>query len=206
MNPDSETFYKRLHLLHSFVCIVGGSILWLILCIPIVTIGPATMALYRATVLTVRRAEDHFMKTFWETFRCHFKAGALIGTGCAALAAFLIFCIRLANLLSASQGWLLLSYIYTGMLLLLGIIMVFLFPALLQTEGTILHRLKIAMYLTFRHMFTALTCFLVWYLAGMIITKLYIFLIFAPALCCLVSSLVMEPLFAKYNALSDEAS
>lgn len=204
MNPNNDTFYKRLHLLYSFVCIVGGSLLWLILCIPIVTIGPATMALYRATVQTVRRAEDHFMKTFWKTFRHHFKAGAVIGTGGVALAAFLVFCIRLANLLSASQGWLLLSYIYTGMLILLGIIMVFLFPALLQTDGKLLPRLKIAIFLTFRHMFTALTCFLVWYLAGLIITKLYIFLMFAPSLCCLVTSLVMEPLFAKYNYLTEE--
>lgn len=199
MNPNNDSYYKRLHLLYSFVCIVGGSLLWLVLCIPVITAGPATAALYRATCLTVRRAEENFLKTFLETFRQRFKVTAITGTGLLALAAFLIFCIRLANLLSASRFWLMLSYVYTCMLILVGILWVFLFPALTHTEGKLLHQLKVGLYLTFRHMFTALTCFLVWYLAGMIITKLYIFLIFAPALCCLISSLVMEQLFAKYD-------
>ena len=200
MNPNNDSFYKRLHLLYSFVCIVGGSLLWLVLCIPVVTMGPATMALYRATVQTLRRAEDHFLKTFWETFRAHVKAGAITGTVCIALAAFLIFCIRFANLLAASQGWLLLSYIYTGMLILLGIFAVFLFPALLHTEGKLFPRIKLCLLLALRHLFTALTCFLVWYLAGMIVGFWYIFLIFAPALCCFVTSLVLEPLLVKYDA------
>lgn len=199
MNPNDETFYKRLHLLYSFVAIVFGSLLWLVLCLPVVTAGPATMALYQATVRTVRRAEDHFLKTFWQTFRSHFRVGALTGTGMAVLGGFLVFCVRLANLLSGEPMWLLLSYVYTGMAIVLAIVAVFLFPALLHTRGRLLQRLKQGLFMTFRHLFTAVTCFLVCWLAGLIVSKLWIFLIFTPALCCLVNSLVMEPLFAKYD-------
>ena len=69
MNPNNDTYYKRLHLLYSFVCIVGGSLLWLVLCIPVITAGPATAALYRAPCPTLRRAEENFLKTFLGTFR-----------------------------------------------------------------------------------------------------------------------------------------
>lgn len=49
------------------------SILWLIFCIPIVTIGASTTALYDTTHRVLRRGEGYVWKTFWGSFKSNFK-------------------------------------------------------------------------------------------------------------------------------------
>lgn len=44
--------------LSTLVDVVGLSVLWIALCLPVVTIGPATAALYYAMVRYVRRRES----------------------------------------------------------------------------------------------------------------------------------------------------
>ncbi len=56
------------------------SLVWAILCIPIVTIGPANTALYYATVKVIRRERGYVMREFFKSFRLNFKRGAIMGT------------------------------------------------------------------------------------------------------------------------------
>ena len=44
--------------LSTLVDVVGLSVLWIALCLPVVTIGPATAALYYTVVKCVRRRES----------------------------------------------------------------------------------------------------------------------------------------------------
>ena len=199
MHSENDAYYKRQHLAYSFVCITGGSLLWIVLSLPLITAGPATAALYYALANSVRRSDGHFLRNFMDCFRRRFKVNSIIGSIFILFSAFLVFCIRFSNLLADSQIWLLLSYIYTFFLILLGIIASFLFPLLSRTSGSLWNQFRVGLLLSFRYLFTALTCFLVIYLCGMICSKLYALVIFAPSACCLVNSMILEPVFSRYS-------
>lgn len=49
------------------------SILWLIFCIPIVTIGASTTALYETTHKVLRRSRGYVWRTFWNSFKSNFR-------------------------------------------------------------------------------------------------------------------------------------
>ena len=53
--------------------------LWLVLCVPVVTIGPATAALYFALIRDVRNEEGHYVRAFFRSFKENLKQGMLIG-------------------------------------------------------------------------------------------------------------------------------
>ena len=53
------------------------SLLWLLFSIPIVTLGPATAALYDCAVHNLRRGEDDLPGRFWRSFKRDWKIGAL---------------------------------------------------------------------------------------------------------------------------------
>ena len=73
LSPDNAffTFMGRLFDL------VVLSVLWLLLSIPIVTIIPATSALYYSVVKVVRRDRGYLAKEFWRSFRQNLRQGSL---------------------------------------------------------------------------------------------------------------------------------
>lgn len=72
--------------------VVGLTLCWLFLSLPLVTAGAATTALYDAIFHGIRRQEDRVYLRFWNTFRSNLKVGAfwsLLGAGGFLLCAFL---------------------------------------------------------------------------------------------------------------------
>lgn len=55
------------------------SFIYILACIPIVTIGPATAALCRVTVNMVRDQTVYVWRDFWEAFRKNIKQGIIFG-------------------------------------------------------------------------------------------------------------------------------
>ena len=72
--------------LSTMVDVCGLSILWLLLCIPVVTAGPASAALYYAVVKCVRPGEPGAFGAFFHSFRENFKTGALATLVCVLAA------------------------------------------------------------------------------------------------------------------------
>lgn len=54
------------------------SVLWLISCLPLVTIGAATTALYYATNKCIRHGEGHIWREYWRSFRSNFKQATIL--------------------------------------------------------------------------------------------------------------------------------
>ena len=67
------------------------SLLWVICCIPIVTIGPATTALYYCVVKSIRRERGYISKEFFHAFKVNLKQGLIAGIIVTALAFILSF-------------------------------------------------------------------------------------------------------------------
>ena len=54
------------------------NLLWLLCCLPIVTIGPATAAFYYAMINLVRGEETYLSKDFFHSFRQNLKQGIFL--------------------------------------------------------------------------------------------------------------------------------
>ena len=54
-------------------------IIWLVCCIPIVTFGPATTALYYAMMRDVRDEDAHYVRAFFRSFKENLKQGIILG-------------------------------------------------------------------------------------------------------------------------------
>ena len=59
---------------------------WILCCIPILTIGPATCAIYTVTLKLVRDEPVSIAKDFFRSFRDNFKSGLLLGLAAIVLA------------------------------------------------------------------------------------------------------------------------
>ena len=84
-NPENGFFSS----ISKFMDIVGLSVVWLIACLPVITIGPATAALYYSVVKCVRRDEKHPYRNFWRSFQTNWKMGSLLTLLCLPAGIFL---------------------------------------------------------------------------------------------------------------------
>ncbi len=195
---ENDKSLKRLERSLNFLRIVGVSVLWVLLSALIVPFGPATVAMYHAILKSARQGEGKFFSVFFVSFKANFKRSAPVGTLYLLLVVALVFCIRFANILAASsQTWMFLSYVYTGMLIIMGVVGSFIFPAFEHCMLGGFHCAKLGLMLALRHLFTSLTCFLLLFIAGWLVLRFPACLLLLPGGCCYICTMVLEPFFAK---------
>ena len=177
----------------------GLSFLWAAACVPVVTIGPATAALYFAVVRRVRRREDGAFKAFFHSFRMNFKQGVL-ATLMVLVPAFLMqLGWRMCRMAAASApyGYAVLAGYSLLMLLPLGALM-FLFPLLGRFSFPMKGLFATASRLALAHLPTALLLVALNGAAAFLCLRLVLPLFFVPALAALASSFLLEKVFRRY--------
>lgn len=116
--------------------IVVLNILWLLCCLPIITIGASTTALYTVTMKMVRNRESGIVKSFFKAFKENFK-----GTVPATLIMLVTIAILVADFHILGQSTDRLSAVaYGGCLVLLLIwvaIFGYLYPLIAKFENTL---------------------------------------------------------------------
>lgn len=73
-NPDNP-FWSTINRALDLVVL---SLLWTLCCLPVVTIGPACIALYYAVVKAVRKQRSYSAREFFRAFIANFKKGLII--------------------------------------------------------------------------------------------------------------------------------
>ena len=66
-------------------------ILWLVCCLPVVTIGPATTALYYVLMKDIRNEGKHYYRMFFRSFKENFRKGFLLGIIFLLVAGVLVY-------------------------------------------------------------------------------------------------------------------
>ena len=87
MNQQNKLKDSFLSFFHDLFDLMVVNWLWLLCCLPIVTIGPATCAMYRITLKLAREEAVYPLRDFWQGFRENWKQGFLLGLLTAALLA-----------------------------------------------------------------------------------------------------------------------
>jgi uncharacterized membrane protein YesL len=98
-DPDNLLFST----LSRLVDLVGLSLFWAMLCIPVVTIGPATAALYYAVVKSFRQGDSKTFRLFFSALREDLKQGVVCTLPFIPMA-LLVYFLGHVYALAAGQG------------------------------------------------------------------------------------------------------
>lgn len=202
LNPDNK-FFTFMGKAFDMVVL---NVIWLILCIPVITIVPATTALYYAVVKVIRRERSYAVKEFFRSFKRNFKQGAFFSVLVVILIFVMYIDFRYAwELMQAQESS---GSTYFGVFLVISIIFCAMFsylcPLLSRFEMKISGLLKTSFVMATRHLLT--TIVLLALLAGVLL-GVYILLpgmFFLPAIGTLLASFLIEKVFKKYMPAKEE--
>ena len=183
------------------------SLFWVITSFPLITIGPASAALYDAVYYGFRKGDKHPWSRFLQAFKSNLKPGILPGIIYLA-----IFC---------TGGWILIQIWNAAVwekvsfaafsaaafvvLLLLGILSI-LFPMLSRFNNSLWGLLRNTLLIGIVNMPRTLGLGFVNGLSILLCVRFIFPLFFLPALAALISTLFIEPMFKPYMGEEEKES
>ena len=180
------------------------SLMWVIACLPVVTIGPATAALYFSASQYVRHWEVGAIRGFLRSFRQNLRQGILASLILVPLAVLLYICWDvLAVMAGEFSGGLVLLAAYTILLLLPVGIGLWVFPLLGRFTFSLGGLFRTAASLTMVHLPTTLAVTAVAALSLGLCVRFLLPVFFLPALTALAHSFLMERVFRRYAPEED---
>lgn len=176
------------------------SVIWAMLCVPVITIGPATTALYYSVVKCVRHNETGTLLNFWTCFKQNFKVGAIAGSITLAVLAALLLSYHLVAVM-VQEGDVVGNVLYYAERVLLVVILglaLWLAPILSRFTVGVKELFLTAVQVGVKHLPTTIAVSLL-FAVVMRVTMAFISpLLLAPGLCALVISFFYERVLKQY--------
>ena len=175
------------------------SLFWIIGCIPVVTLGASTAALYDSSFRAFRKGDPHSWQRFFSVFRRNWKAGILPSlVYIAVFAAGARGLIAVWNAAVCGQtAWVAFCCAAAVGLVVLGVLSV-LFPLLSRFKNSFTGLLKNAALLAMANMPRTLALGVV-NAAAIYLCVRYVFpLFFLPGVAAVISTWLLEPMFRPY--------
>lgn len=191
----------------SKVCdLIFLSFIFIIFCIPIVTIGPACTALYYATVKVIRRERGYVFREFFRSFKLNFKKGAIVGILLTIVYIILGFDLWAAyKSLDGSTLRFAMFGVYLAITILALGFSVYVYPVLSRFDVTVRQLIKTVLILSLRHLPSTI-CMIILTLAAIIgVYIIPILLIVIPGVLVLLNSLLLEKILKKYTPQSENS-
>lgn len=187
--------------LSTLVDVCGLSILWIFLCLPVVTIGPATAALYYTVVRCVRGRESGAFGYYLRSFRDNLKTGVKATLILLPAAALLLALHHIARWYGTRVGGLLyILYVAQYFVLMLPAgVLCWLFPLLGRFDHQVKDLFRTAFQLTVVHLPSTVVVVLLTAQAAVLCAAWWWPVVFVPAVAMLLVSLFTERIFAKYS-------
>ena len=188
------------------VDIVGLSLLWFFLCLPVVTIGPATSALYYTVVKVFRQRDTAGFTTLWNSFRANLKKGCIATLICIPFAVLFAFFYSVLGVHKGDGGMGAVMFVaYWVVLLIPAGVVCWLFPLLARFEAGLKDSFRTAFMLTLRHLPSTFIVVLLNLQLTVFALERWWPVLFVPVLCSLLCSLFQERIFLKYLNEEDKA-
>ncbi len=195
-NPENTFFSALGKLVDMFIV----NILWLLLCLPVVTIIPATTAMYYTVVKVIRKERSYAVREFFRSFKRNLKQG--IGFSVLFVLLFVIQYIdfQYAYMLM-KEGQETGSTLF-GIFLVIAVCLIAVFcyvgPVLSRFEMKFSGILKTAFFMSARHLMTTIGLILILaaVLLGSYILVPGIFIL--PVAGTLLASFLIEKVFKRY--------
>ena len=174
------------------------SFLWAVCCLPIITIGPATTALYYCVVKSIRRERGYVAKEFFHSFKVNFKQGAIVGIVFTIFAVAMSFNFYIVRQMEGKLGSILFG-IYIALSLFTIITAIYVFPNLSRFTLTFKNLFKNSIIMAIRHLpFTVIMAVIIGF-AAFLMWIIPITALFIPGVACLIVSFIMERILKRYT-------
>lgn len=193
-------------LISKAVDFIGLSLFWVLLSLPVVTIGPATCGLYRAMTHSVRlwNEDPGAFSVMFKAFKENIKKGIAVTIICEIVGVLLGFgyFVMKANW-GSNLGAVMFTAYDLALFLPIGMV-IYIFPTMATYEQSLKEYMANALFLTIRHFLTTIILVLL-YLEGIVfIIERWFPILFMPSLLALLTSFFLERIYRKYPVESAE--
>jgi uncharacterized membrane protein YesL len=191
------------------------NLLFIVCCIPVITIGAATTALYYVTLKMAKDEEGYITRSYFKSFKENFKQATVIWIGFLVVGMIMITDLRIVNggntaeiLSSPALGNVIMVAVF-----LMGIVILmvgtYIFPILAQFDNTIKNTAKNAFLISIRHLpytiamlvITAIPVVLIWFFPALFILVLIMF-----SATAYFNSKLFNKIFVLYMPKEDSSS
>lgn len=182
-------------------------ILTLVLCLPVVTIGPALTALFYVTMKIVRDEEGYVFRGFFKSFKQNFVQGFLLELIVAAAALILYFDIRVVNNWMTENNSLLIRLLFfalIGFALICTVTVVYIFPVLAKFDNPTKKVLVNSVMMAVRHLPNSVLMVVVIVAAGVSVYIYPIMIFFVIGLAAFINSVILRRIFDNYIKVDSE--
>ena len=199
-NLDNK-FFQGLNKVIDCICL---SFMWLLLCIPLVTAGAATTALYYTVNKVIRNNRSYIWKEFWHAFRVNFKQSTIVWVIVFLLYSLLAFdCYVMYQFAKQGASYGSLYIVFAVIMLFVTMWVIYLFPYLARFE--IKTRLLLKNFALIAIGNIGKTILLLILLVAAVLIC-YVFppaLLLIPAVYMLLANFILEKIFLKYMSPED---
>ncbi len=190
INPDNTVMQFITKLTYSAYL----NILWFICCIPIVTIGASTTALFYVTLKMAKNEEGNITRAFFHSFKNNFKQSTkiwllLLGTGIIlGLDGYILYHLRFENIF-----WTILTAIFIVAVIAYTIILMYIFPLTARFDNTILAMFKNSIFIGMRFLFCTVIMAIIYFFMAVVIIRIFTpAIILGEGLCAFLCSYLLS--------------
>ena len=184
--------------LRKFADCVVTSFLWLLCCLPIVTIGASCSALYNNAHRVIRRDRDTAWSNFWRTFRSYFKKATKIWLVILAGLIVTALCWQVTYV-ALAQGMAIGTWnpIFLIPFLYLVVLTIYVFAYICRFDTGAKASIKNAGAIAVIHLHWTILMLVLLVVAILLVILIPVTLLFVPALLVTVYDLMLEQAFRR---------
>ena len=183
-----------LQFINKIVYSVYLNILWFVCCIPVVTVGASTTALFYVTLKISKNEEGSITKAFFHSFQQNLKQGTLIWLILLALGiilgidGYILYHMRFENVF-----WTLCTAVFSVAAAAYAIVLMYIFPLLARFDNTVGAMFKNALFIGVRFLFCTALMAVIYFVMLLVIVRFFTpAVIFGEGLCALLCSYLLS--------------
>lgn len=188
------------------------NIVFILMCIPVITIGANITAMYYVTLRMVRKEDSYTLRSYWKAFKENFKQATAIWLilvfAVFSFAADIFLC---THLFPASLAWI--CYVFYGLILFVILTALYVFPAQARFANPVKRTLINAMFFTFRHLPSTAAMLAIIIIPPLLVLQApdIVFFYYVPyclllgfSLAAYLNSILLHRIFQKYISIMEE--
>ncbi len=210
-----DSKFGQIFLKLSYGCCLN--VLWLVCCLPIVTIGASTTALYYTSFKIAKDEGSYITKMFFHSFKQNFRQATVIWlimlvTGLIIGAdAVLLYRLRATSTGTVAVIWTLLLAAIFACMIAYAIVLAYIFPLLSIASNTTANMFKNAFLIGTHYLFVTILIFFIHYAMFFLVVNVFTpLIIFGEGLCAIIIAhlllKILRPLLYDPNEPKDDGS
>ncbi len=202
LNPDNPVMQFITKVVYS----VYLNLLWILCCIPVITAGASTTALYYVTLKMVKNEEGGITKMFFRAFKENFKQSTLVWMILLALGVVLgIDGYVLWHLRFENAFWTIITAVFIVAAAAYLIVILYIFPLMARFENSIFAMFKNSFFIGMRFLLCTVLLVVIHFIMLLVIIRIFTpAIIFGEGLCAFLGSYFLSNILALCEEKSQE--